>query len=142
MDTFFSKIYNFFMKKEKWFFPEYYRPVVERYDEHPELYADDSRRFEKDFPGWMEFFERVINNSMIYENFPFVDSRTDRTDSYRGLCVCYGLLRVLCIGNHHFNPDKGSLIDAVAALFHLIDHTSFYYNIACITDNAAIMIKL
>ncbi len=90
----------------------------------------------------MEFFERMINNSMIYENFPFVDIRTDRTDSYRGLCVCYGLLRVLCIGNHHFNPGKDSLIDAVAALFHLIDHTSFYYNIACITDNAVIMIKL
>ena len=116
--------------------------VIERYAENSELYDLDRLEFEKDFPGWMEFFERVINNSMIYENFPFVDSRADKTDAYRGLCVCYGLLRVLCIGNHFFNPDKEGLIDAVSALFHLIDHTAFYYNISIIADNAAIMLKL
>ena len=116
--------------------------VIERYAENSELYDLDRLEFEKDFPGWMEFFERVINNSMIYENFPFVDSRADKTDVYRGLCVCYGLLRVLCIGNHFFNPDKEGLIDAVSALFHLIDHTAFYYNISIIADNAAIMLKL
>ena len=118
------------------------RPIIERYAANPEYYREDAGKFEKDFPRWMEFFERVINNSMIYENFPFVDRRTDRTDAYKGLCICYGLLRILCIGNHCFKADRDSLIDAVAALFHLIDHTAFYYNVAVITDNAAIMIKL
>ena len=117
-------------------------PVIERYSLNGESYIKDKKAFETAYPGWMEFFERVINNSMIYENFPFVDKRADKTDSYRGLCVCYGLMRVLCIGNHFFNREKDSLIDALAALFHLIDHTAFYYNVSAITDNAAIMLKL
>ncbi len=117
-------------------------PVIEKYSLDSESYQLDKSLFEQAYPGWMEFFERVINNSMIYENFPFVDNRADKTASYKGLCVCYGLMRVLCIGNHFFNPDKDSFIDALAALFHLIDHTAFYYNVSAITDNAAIMLKL
>ena len=85
------------------------------------------------------YTRRTIFKTM---SFPFVDSRFDSTMSYKGLCVCYGLLRVLCIGNHHFHDDKDSLIDAVSALFHLIDHTSFYFNVTVLTDNAAVMLKL
>ena len=117
-------------------------PVLERYLNDPQSYEEDVRCFERDHPEWMAFFERVINNSMMYECFPFVDDRFDSTKSYKGLCVCYGLLRVLCIGNHRFNGGKDSLIDAVSALFHLIDHTSFYYNVTVLTDNAAVMLKL
>ena len=117
-------------------------PVLDRYLSSPEMYEQDAECFERDYPEWMPFFERVINNSMMYELFPFVDSRFDSTMSYKGLCVCYGLLRVLCIGNHHFHDDKDSLIDAVSALFHLIDHTSFYFNVTVLTDNAAVMLKL
>lgn len=116
--------------------------VIDRYSNDRESYLRDKKAFEQDYPGWMEFFERVINNSMIYENFPFTDKRADKTESYKGLCVCYGLMRVLCIGNHFFNQETDSLIDALAALFHLIDHTAFYYNVSAITDNAAIMLKL
>ena len=117
-------------------------PVVERYRNDPSSYENDRKSFEHDFPEWMGFFERVINNSMMYECFPFVDRRFDRTQAYKGLCVCYGLMRVICIGNHHFHQDKDSLIDAVSALFHLVDHTSFYYNVSVLTDNAAVMIRL
>lgn len=117
-------------------------PIIERYTEDPSLYDSDMAEFEKDFPEWMHFFERVINNSMMYECFPFVDSRFDQTLSYRGLCVSYGLMRVLCAGNHHFNKSSESLVDAVCNLYHLIDHTSFYYNVNVLIDNAAVMIKL
>ena len=117
-------------------------PIVERYRSEPSSYEDDRKSFERDFPEWMGFFERMINNSMMYECFPFVDRRFDRTQAYKGLCVCYGLMRVICIGNHHFHQDKDSLIDAVSALFHLVDHTSFYYNVSVLTDNAAVMIRL
>jgi hypothetical protein len=49
---------------------------------------------------------------------------------------------VLCAGNHHFNKSSESLVDAVCNLYHLIDHTSFYYNVNVLIDNAAVMIKL
>ena len=117
-------------------------PIIDRYTDDPSLYKTDIKEFENDYPEWMTFFERVINNSMMYECFPFVDSRFDKTLSYKGLCVSYGLMRVICAGNHHFHKDKDSLIDAISALYHLIDHTSFYYNVNVLTDNAAVMIKL
>lgn len=116
--------------------------VIDRYENDSDLYEADRERFEKKFPDWMSFFERIINNSMIYENFPFVDKRTDRTDSYKGLCVCYGLMRIVCIGHTAIHPTIEDLIDAVAALFHMIDHTAFYYNVGIIAENAAILLKL
>ena len=118
------------------------QPIIERYENDPSLYEADITVFEKDYPEWMNFFMNVINNSMLYGCFPFVDNRFDRTLSYKGLCVCYGLLRVVTIGNHHFNPTREGLVDAVSALFHLIDHTSFYYNINVMAENAAVMLKL
>ena len=116
--------------------------VIQRYREDPALYDSDKEDFEKTFPDWMPFFERVINNSMIYENFPFVDKRSDRTDSYKGLCICYGLMRVVCIGHVSLNRTKEDLIDATAALFHLIDHTAFYYNAGIIAAHPAVLLKL
>ncbi len=123
-------------------FEEMVTPIIERYVQDKELYRKDVQQFEIDYPSWMNFFERVINNSMIYENFPFVDQRFDQTNSYKGLCVCYGMMRMICAGSHHFHPDTEHLIDALAALFHLIDHTAFYYNIHVLVDHAAIMLKL
>ncbi len=123
-------------------FEEIVAPIIERYTQEIELYQKDVQQFETDCPSWMSFFERVINNSMIYENFPFVDQRFDRTDSYKGLCVCYGMMRMICAGSYHFHPNTEHLIDALAALFHLIDHTAFYYNIHVLAEHPAIMLKL
>ncbi len=116
--------------------------VYERYEKDKELYEKDKEGFEKRYPDWMPFFERLINNSMIYECFPFVDKRADRTSVYKGLCLTYGLLRLVCIGYCSLHNKKEDLIDATAALFHLIEHTAFYYNAPLICDNAAVFLKL
>ena len=116
--------------------------ISERYEKNRDLYEKDRTLFENRYTDWMGFFERVINNSMIYECFPFVDPRADKTGVYKGLCVCYGLLRIICIGHCASHDRKEDLIDAVSALFHLIDHTAFYYNMPLIVDNAAIFLKL
>ena len=79
---------------------------------------------------------------MIYECFPFVDKRADRTAVYRGLCACYGLMRLVCVSYTSVYHEKEDLIDAVSALFHLIDHTAFYYNVSVIAGNAAVMLKM
>ena len=90
----------------------------------------------------MPFFERVINNSLIYECFPFVDKKANQTKVYKGLCAAYGLLRLVCIAGTVEDRSKERLVDVVASLFHLIDHPSFYCNISCIIDNTAVMLKL
>lgn len=116
--------------------------AIERYRSHPECYEKDRIDFEERYPDWMAFFERLINNSMIYECFPFVDKRSDPTRAYKGLCAVYGLLKIVCVSATEKQPDRQTLTDAVAALFHLIDHTAFYYNISCIIDNTAILLRL
>ena len=116
--------------------------VIERYENDPSLYEKDRELFEKRFPEWMSFFEKVMNNSMIYENYPYVDKRADKTGVYKGLCLCYGLLRILCIGNTAEDESTETLIDTVTALFRMIDHTAFYYNASIISENAAILLKL
>ena len=79
---------------------------------------------------------------MMYGNFPFVDNRFSKIDAYKGLCASYGLLRLVCIGYTAVHSSKEDLIDCIGALFHLIDHTSFYYNIHILCNNPAVLLKL
>ena len=116
--------------------------MKERYLDDHDRFIKDREIFETQFPGWMAFFERLINNSMLYECFPFIDKRADRTRVYKGLCFAYGLLRLICIYVETKSSSKEELIDAVSLLFHLIDHTSFYYNVSILADNAAVMLKI
>ncbi|MBO4219168.1 MAG: flagellin lysine-N-methylase [Erysipelotrichaceae bacterium] len=116
--------------------------LAERYETSPQLYEQDREAFESRFPDWMAIFENVINNSMLYESFPFVDDRFDDTEAYRGLCATYGLMRVVCIGYSVSHPERSDLVDAIAALFHLIEHTPFYYNSNVIVRNGAVLLKL
>ena len=113
-----------------------------RYTGNYYQYEIDKARFEKTYPNWMNFFENVLNNSLIYENFPFVDNRFSDTLAYKGLCAAYGLLRLVCIGYTNIHEGEEYLIDAVTCLFRLIDHTAFYYNISIICDDPAILLKL
>ncbi len=114
----------------------------ERYQNDPQRYSADCQAFQERFTDWMRIFENVINNSLIYENFPFVDSRFDDTDAYKGLCATYGLMRLVCIGHTAIHPDRRALVDAIAALFHLIEHTAFYYNANVVVGNGAVLLKL
>ena len=116
--------------------------LEERYLNDHEQFSKDREIFESKYPKWMNFLERLINNSMIYECFPFIDKRADRTRVYKGLCFCYGLARLVCIYVGSNSTLKEDLIDAVSLLFHLIDHTSFYYNVSILSENAAVMLKI
>ena len=116
--------------------------LEDRYLNDHERFNIDKEVFESRYPEWMNFLERLINNSMIYECFPFIDKRADKTRVYKGLCFCYGLLRLLCIYAGSNSTSKEDLIDAVSLLFHLIDHTSFYYNVSVLSENAAVMLKI
>ena len=116
--------------------------IVERYKDNYIQFEEDKLSFEKRFPDWMYIFENVLNNSLLYENFPFVDDRFNKTDAYKGICTSYGLLRLICIGYTAQHQSQEDLIDCIACLFHLIDHTSFYYNVSVIVDSPAILLKL
>jgi len=113
-----------------------------RYTNNYYQYEEDKENFEKLFPKWNYYFENILNNSLLYENFPFVDNRFDRTNCYKGLCASYGLLRLVCIGYTSIHSSKDDLVDCMAALFHLIDHTAFYYNINILDKSPALLLNL
>ena len=116
--------------------------LIDRYENNPEYYEEDKVRFEEAYPEWMSFFERIINNSLMYDCFPFVDKRLDKTSAYKGLCACYGLLRLFSIGQLVFSTDRDDLVDAICLLFRNIEHSAFYYNINILCPNAAVLLKM
>ena len=116
--------------------------ALERYEKNPASYQEDKAQFEKSFPDWMNFFEAVIYNSLLYENFFLLENKTDRSNSYRGLCTVYGLLRLLNISCVSSYTDTEGLIDVTAALFRLVDHSPFYEKISLLKDNSAIRLQL
>ncbi len=120
----------------------YMKEVNQRYESNRSLFFEDRNLFEKRHPEWMEFFRKLINNSMMYENFPFVDDHFADTAAYRGLCAVYGLLRFLSIAYTADHTENEAWVDLIAAFFHLVDHTSFYYNIARLNVNGAALLKI
>jgi len=118
------------------------KAISERYEDNYYQYEIDTENFEKLFPNWMYYFENVLNNSLLYENFPFVDARFNKTLAYNGLCASYGLMRLVSIGWCAINPNKEALVDCLSALFHLIDHTAFYYNVNILSKASALLLKL
>ena len=102
----------------------------------------DKEKAEDKDPQYMLKIERLINNSMMYECFPFVDPRAKRTNVYKGLCFCYGFLMILFVEAISNDSSEEDLVDSISSLFRIIDHTAFYYNMSVLYDNAAIMLKL
>ena len=111
------------------------------YNKQNQYYIDKEKAEDKD-PQYMLKIERLINNSMMYECFPFVDPRAKRTNVYKGLCFCYGFLMILFVEAISNDSSEEELIDSISSLFRIIDHTAFYYNMSVLYDNAAIMLKL
>ena len=121
---------------------EVFSLISNRYIDNRKQYEYDKQVFENRFNNWESFFGNVINNSLIYESFPFVDERFDKTNAFKGLCASYGLLRLVCIGYTSVHQTHEDLIDVTSELFRLIEHTAFYYNVNIILDNAATLLNM
>lgn len=124
------------------FLSEINNEIQNRYKENYQQFDIDKKLFENTYPEWMYLFEGVLNNSLLYENFPFVDERFSKVYAYKGLCASYGLLRLVSIGYTSMHKGDDYFIDVVAELFHLIDHTAFYYNVNVVCNNAACLLKI
>jgi len=102
-----------------------------------DLYREDVGAFEQRFPLWQRWFENVLANHLVYMNFPYCESRIEPRLACRGLCITYGLMRVLgaCCA------DQDALVDALAGIFRLIEHSPFYYN-ARLFESASALLQL
>ncbi|MBE6632251.1 MAG: hypothetical protein E7623_06060 [Ruminococcaceae bacterium] len=90
-----------------------------------ERYMEAKDVFEKRFPNWEMFFENMLVNHMFFSCFPFQDRPESMHSEHMALCSVYALLRFLGLGYTAEKTEDISLIDVMALIFRLIDHTEF-----------------
>ena len=88
-------------------------------------YKKAKEHLETTFPQWEVFFEHMMVNHMFFAQFPFQDRPESLRQEYTALCAVYMLLRFLTIGYMADKNGENELVDVCAALFRLIEHTSF-----------------
>lgn len=113
--------------------------AYDRYaDEGNSSYIEDSKAFVRAFPDWEDYFENLLINHVYYADVPNADHRIKCEDDAFGLSLLYAMMRVLCAAwcaGH--GEDEMNLTDVVTAIFRMAEHSSFYYNSACLIKNTA-----
>ena len=89
------------------------------------LYAQASAQFAMQVPQWETWFEHLLVNHMFFAQFPFQDRPVPLKDEYLALCAVYALLRFLTVGYAWLHPEQSAIVDVVAAVFRLVEHTEF-----------------
>lgn len=93
-----------------------------------ELFKKDEKQFETNYPKWEIYFENIIVNHLYYMNFPYVDNRLNKEDFTEGLCLLYALMKIICSVCTIDNHSNEHLASVIADMFHLVEHSPFYYN--------------
>lgn len=112
-------------------FSSYVEEFEGRYCEETftEMFAKDLKDFEEHFPDWSCYFENLLCNNMLYSSFPAVDRRVDPHKAVLGLILEYTLLRIMCACHTAAcGCTTESLVDVIAELYHIVEHTAFYFN--------------
>lgn len=112
-------------------FSDYVTEVENRYFSvtFDEQFDHDRTTFEEHFPDWSCYFENMICNNMLYSSFPAVDPRVDPHMAVLGISLQYTLLRIICICHTAVvGYTQEALADAIAEVYHVVEHTAFYYN--------------
>lgn len=88
-------------------------------------YRTARSHFERFIPKWEIFYEHMLVNHMFFSTFPFQDRPESMHSEYVALCAVYGIMRFLGLGSMAEGQDERYLIDGMAAMFRLVDHTEF-----------------
>ena len=86
-------------------------------------YSDALLQFRNTAPDWEAWFENLLVNHMFFTQFPFQDRPVSLTEETTALFSVYALLRFMTIGAGDGTTER--LVDIIAALFRLVDHTQF-----------------
>lgn len=113
------------------FNPESASPSTDSFDN----YTVAKEHFETAFPKWELWFEHMLVNHMFFEQFPFQDRPESPWDEFVAICSLYALMRFLSHGCMKETNSATDFIDMMAAIFRLVDHTSFDHNVARIMNN-------
>lgn len=98
-------------------------------------YKKDEKLFETNYPNWMIYFENVIVNHLYYMNLPYVDERLQKQDCYKGICLLYAIMKIICSVSTIDDHSNDNLAYVISDIFHLVEHTAFYYNAYILIKN-------
>ncbi|MDF2944110.1 MAG: hypothetical protein K0S01_2968 [Herbinix sp.] len=90
-------------------------------------YISASEHLEYILPDWQILFEQLIVNHMFYNNFPYTDNQEKVNDAFLSLTTMYSFLRFNILGYMSDKTISGNLVDCLAAMFRLIEHSNFNY---------------
>ena len=107
-----------------------------------ENFSADVRRFEERFPGWMRWYENILTNHLFYMNLPWVDERLKPEQVRSGLCLTYAAMRAMGAAYTAEKSSRDDLVDALAGLFRLVEHSPFYYNAYVLVKQPACLLAL
>lgn len=92
-----------------------------------EKHAFASQYMDIILPEWQEIIEQLLVNHMFYSNFPNSENLDSDNDAYLSLVIIYSFIRINLLGFMFNKTNKNLLIDFLAAMFRLIDHSYFDY---------------
>ena len=107
-----------------------------------ENFSADARAFEERFTDWMRWYENILTNHFLYTNLPWVDERLTPAQVREGLCMVYGSMRAVGVAYAAKRPTREDLADALAGIFRLIEHSTFYYNAHILAKDPESMLAL
>jgi hypothetical protein len=88
-------------------------------------YITASEHLESILPDWQILFEQLIVNHMFYNNFPYTDHLVNVNDAFLSLSTMYSFLRFNLLGYMSDKTVSVNLVDYLAAMFRLIEHSNF-----------------
>lgn len=88
-------------------------------------YALLKGRFADTHPRWQEHWERLMVNYMFYTRLPFSDRLAGFKDEALAFAACYAMTRFAAVTIAGEQADAAVLVDIVAAVMRLIEHSGF-----------------
>lgn len=100
-------------------------PSVEKLESLMKRYQDASASLDVLLTNWQVLFEQLIINHMFYNHFFLKDNSMVIRDDYLSLITMYFFLKFNLLGNLSIINTPGQLVDYLAAMFRVIDHSNF-----------------
>ena len=98
--------------------------ALARFDREGPIGAEAAdRRLREISSIWEAWMENILVNHMFFAQFPFQDRPVSLRDETIALWAVYALLRFLAVGAGDGTRER--FVDTAAALFRLVDHTTF-----------------
>ncbi len=93
-------------------------------------YMEAREHVQSCLPGWEDYAERLISSHMFYNNFPHVGGTNDGERAFYGFAATCAFVKFVFIGCLNRWDSRNDIVDVLAGIFRLIEHSDFKYRAA------------